>query len=230
MLCQLKSFMFTLNNLNQFSNIAEEEKNSGENKSSSVIKDKDKELFIPKYKDTLFWCFYIIHNGLNDYYLIGNQSFKIEKETKIACIENLRTRKELLKKNKWKRTSIETDLLNNPVISPTTFICLCALYDIDITIVEDGYYYTWGEKTSNIVKKDGDEYGLYNGSNDNIEKILSRYWKITSIKKPLRGVSSYKVGELKKICKQLGLSIYKSEGRGILNKKDIYNLIKAKIE
>ncbi len=230
MLSRLKPFMFTLNNLSQVSDILDKNKNTSDKKPISVVKDKDKGLFIPKYKDTLFWCFYIIRNSLNDYHLIGNQSFKIEKETKIACIEYLRTRKEFLKKNKWKRTYIETDLLNNPSISSQTFICLCALYDIDITIVKDRHYYSWGDKISNIVKKEGDEYGLHCGSHDHIQKELGDYWKITNFTKPLRGVSSYKVGELKKICKQLGLSILKNEGRGILNKKDIYNLIKAKIE
>ena len=139
MLSQLKPFMFTLNNLSQVSDILDKNKNTSEKKPISAVEEKDKGLFIPKYKDTLFWCFYIIRNSLN-----GNQSFKVEKETKIACIEYLRTKKELLKKNKWKRTYIETDLLNNPTISPQTFICLCALYDIDITIIKDRYYYIYG--------------------------------------------------------------------------------------
>ena len=229
MLQLLQPFMFTQTYLEKFL-IDIKEKPATKNIQNVVIPEKNNQLFIPKYKDTLFWCFYIIRNSFADYALIGNQSFKIEKETKIACIEYLRTKKELLKKNKWKRNNIETDLLNNAVISPTTFICLCAIYDIDVTIIKDRYYYIYGKKAQNVVKKSGDEYGLYNIHWALVKKELANYWEINSIAKPLRGVSSYKVGELKRICKQLGLQIYKREGKGVHNKKEIYNLIKVKIE
>ena len=229
MLQLLQPFMFSQKNLDKFFTVIEEK--APKKIIQEITKsEKNDQLFIPKYKDTLFWCFYIIRNGFSEFSLVGNQFFKIEKETKIACIEYLRTKKELLKKNKWKRNYIETDLLNNAVISPTTFICLCALYDIDITIIKDHYYYIYGKKTQNIVKKSGDQYGLYNVHWALVKKELVNYWAVDSLTKPLKGVSSYKVGELKRICKQLGLKIYKREGKGVLNKKEIYNLIKTKIE
>ena len=230
MLKQLRSHMFTRKKLSSLSLPIIMDKVSPRAEPTNILSQKNDELFIPKYKDTLFWCFYIMRNSFVDYALIGNQSFKVEKEMKIACIEYLRTKKDLLKKNKWRRTIIETDLLNNSVISMQTFVCLCALYDIDITIVNDYYYYTYGENIQNIVKKNGDDYGLYKVSSDVIEKELKNYWSVDSLTKPLKGISSYKVGELKRICKHLNINIYKKGGRGVFNKKEIYNLIKAKIE
>ena len=176
MLKQLRSHMFTRKKLSSLSLHINVEKASPRAESTCIASQKNEELFIPKYKDTLFWCFYIMRNSFVDYALIGNQSFKVEKEMKIACIEYLRTKKDLLKKNKWRRTIIETDLLNNSVISMQTFVCLCALYNIDITIVNDYYYYTYGENIQNVVKKNGDEYGLYKVSSDVVEKELKNYW------------------------------------------------------
>jgi hypothetical protein len=37
-------------------------------------------LFIPQNNDKLFWCFYILKNGINDYNLNINNTFSIEKK------------------------------------------------------------------------------------------------------------------------------------------------------
>ena len=52
-------------------------------------------------------------------------------------------------------------------------------------------------------------------------------WEIQNLKKPLRGHSSYKVNELKTICKLIDIDIYKD--KRIYNKQDIYKLIKSKL-
>jgi hypothetical protein len=197
------------------------------------IKKENKEIqdvFIPKYKDTLFWCFYIITKGWEEFYLIGKKSFSIEKKYKISCIEQLRTQKELLKKNKWKRNEIESDLLNNKTLSTITFICLCALYDINVILIEDYYYYSYIINPSGstfYIKKNKGRYGLYIGDTAIIIKELEKMWEIQNLKKPLRGQSSYKVNELKTICKLIDIDIYKD--KRIYNKQDIYKLIKTKL-
>ena len=76
----------------------------------------------------------------------------------------LRKNKELLKKNKWRRRVIEDDLLNNKILSPITFICLCALHNINVTLIEEHYYYAYIHTTTPtlyIIKNQG-QYGLYN--------------------------------------------------------------------
>ena len=68
----LQKYMFTLDMMTYSPHIQEEKK---------IVKSenntrKNTDIFIPKYKDTLFWCFYIIANmdGRN-IILIGRYSF-----------------------------------------------------------------------------------------------------------------------------------------------------------
>ena len=49
--------------------------------------------FVPRQKDVLFWCFYIILNGKEKYLFNINNIFTIEKQTKIAAIEILKSSK-----------------------------------------------------------------------------------------------------------------------------------------
>ena len=83
-------------------------------------------LFFPAYKDSLFWCYYIIIYGIEDFRLIQSD-FKEEKNIKINLIQKIREKKQILKKMKYKRTEIEDELLNQHTISPTTFTFLCFL-------------------------------------------------------------------------------------------------------
>ena len=224
----LRPFMFNGSNLNTFPSFDKSLPPKRTNTQSPPQKQKD--LFIPKYKDTLFWSFYIIAKGWENFYLVGKKSFSTEKEYKILCIEKLRNAKELLKKNRWRKNQLENDLLNNKIISTQTFICLCALHNINIILMEDYYYYSYtSNETSPIffIKKSNNRYGLYTGSTAKMTKELEDKWEIYNLKKPLRGISSYKVGELKKICKQIHIDIYINNR--ICNKQDIYKLIQSKL-
>ena len=63
-------------------------------------------LFFPAYKDSLFWCYYIIIYGIEDFRLIQSD-FKEEKNIKINLIQKIREKKQILKKMKYKRTEID---------------------------------------------------------------------------------------------------------------------------
>ena len=52
----------------------------------NFVKPK-KNIFIPREKDTLFWCFYIIKNGDIKYETLYNKNEVIEKQIKITYIE-----------------------------------------------------------------------------------------------------------------------------------------------
>jgi hypothetical protein len=99
------------------------------------------DLFIPTQKDTLFWCFYIMRHGLNAYNTIGNKHFQIEQEEKIAAIEFLRTKKELLKTRKIKPfTSIESDLSPGSTINIKTFFALTICYELPVIYIYKNTY------------------------------------------------------------------------------------------
>ena len=78
------------------------------------------------------------------------------------------------------------------------------------------------------IKKFNNRYGVYTESMHHIKKELATSWEIKNIKKPLKGISAYKVSELKQICKKLNISV-RNQHR-TYNKKEIYTLIKSKIE
>ena len=221
----LQKYMFTLDNMTYTPHF--QEKKQIIKKEDNTRKNED--IFIPKYKDTLFWCFYIIKYGWEKYHLIGRHSFSIEKKIKIEFIEYLRSKKEMLKKNKWKRNYLENDLLNNATISIETFICLCALHGIQAMVIYDKYYYQYDEELDqkiSIIKNN--EYALCTLFPNQIRNKISTFWRIPNLKKPLKAISSFKVGELKNICSKLDINIHKKNNR-VCTKKEIYNLIKSKL-
>jgi hypothetical protein len=67
--------------------------------------------------DKLFWCFYIILNGYEDYELNKSNAFAIEKQFKIQSVEKLKSIKSKLKEMKLKRTEMEDELANKQKIT-----------------------------------------------------------------------------------------------------------------
>ena len=54
------------------------------NDKDQIIKIKPREkFFIPKEKDKLFWCFFIMKNDFIQYEMIENKNFVLEKKIKI---------------------------------------------------------------------------------------------------------------------------------------------------
>ena len=222
-------FMFTRENLKKFPDIKEKEQ--------PIITKKDKVikkppfLFIPRYHDTLFWCFYIIIKGWEAFFLVGRQHFFIEKNYKIKCIEKIRISKDILKKYRWKKNALENELINQKNISVNTFICLCGIYGINVTIITEHYYYSYISNdidTMWYIKKNNSQFGIYTGEIPSLLQTLAMTWKIDNLKKPLKGFSAYKVAEIKSICQKLSINTCSKTGR--YNKRELYKLIQSKIE
>ena len=227
--------------LNRYSLVNELLKNisfldSNEKKSKKEIKTIKKEslIFFPKFSDTLFWCYYILINSMQDYEMV-NSDFKEEKMIKISLIQNVRENKEILKKLRIKRTEVEDDLLNKKFISVKTFLLLCHLKKINI-IIRDNIKFI--ENISNcedpniqIIEKRKGKYGLFIGKKEKeIEKCREEYWKVDGMdfQNPLKSISHYKLKNLQDICNKLNLIIEKDGKK--LRKKDLYQMIYNKIE
>jgi hypothetical protein len=91
--------------------------------------------FIPFQKDKLFWCFYIILNGYEAYEMNHSASFSLEKQIKIETVEKLKSIKEKLKELKLKRTELEDELVNKPMITLKGLYALCLVHDVSITYI-----------------------------------------------------------------------------------------------
>ena len=217
---ELQDYMLTNDKLVSCKQIIERQffdKKNHRKENKKIVKPQkcDNEIFYPKQKDTLFWCFYIMHNSRENYDMIINKHFQIEKQFKIDIVEYARENKDCLKQQKIKRVDMESELVNDSKITLTTFIGMCYIYDKNVIVVKDKVYYeiTNDEtKNYNVItyKNDGVNtiYGIEENVDDkHVEKYREKLYKITDINKPIRGISYYKIVDLTEICNKLGIPV-----------------------
>jgi hypothetical protein len=189
---------------------------------------KNSNFLLPKFSDSLFWCYYIISKGISAYEIIQGDGFKDSLEMKIQLVYSVRENNELLKKNKWKRNAIEDVLVNHKTISPSVFMCICAISNLNIIYIDGKKMYTLNDSTNlNIIEKTDNGYSIFIGTDDEksqkYEEYKQQLWQIENLTKPLRGISSYKVKELREICTKLQLNI--SNGKTLKKKSILYQMI-----
>jgi hypothetical protein len=199
----------------------------------NFVKPK-KSLFIPREKDTLFWCFYIIKNGDVKYETLYNKNEVIEKQIKITYIEKIRKEKQTLKIYKFDSiTSIESNLLNDNFINRKTFLSLCALENINIIYISKKTYFELIMNDSNEVfivheinnslnGKYNIKYGFEMGDVEIISGIKNSLYSVDNIDKPIKAFSSYKTQELIDICNKLAIEVINNDTNKKKSKKDLY--------
>jgi hypothetical protein len=100
--------------------------------------------FTPRQKDSLFWCFNIIANGLGQYEYEKNY-FTAEQEFKVKTIERIKKgeNKQILKQHKMSKNMIESGLMGSRTsgISPKILYALSLFYNVNIFYVYKNTYY-----------------------------------------------------------------------------------------
>lgn len=210
-----QNFVFNKRNIEQILDNVFSEKVNKSPKKKPMISQIKHSLLIPKFKNDLFWCYYIINNGISSYEMIHND-FKESIAIKIGLVSKVRENKDLLKKYKWKKCIIEDELVNCPIISLQTFFCICAIKNHNVLYIDNNKFFTLTDNDTqnlNIIIKKNDRFCLFIGSDEEkmgeLEKCRNDYWKIENIAKPLRGISAYKLKDIQNICHKLNISIYK---------------------
>ena len=196
--------------------------------------------FTPKQTDSLFWCFYILCNGYKSYeyetnYFTAEQQFKIQTVEKVKKGDN----KQLLKDNKISKNCFESGVMGT--ITLKTLNALSLFYNINIFYVHNNTYYDMivnTEKPINIIRYNPEMHNYSVGmSNDMhtspqfckyIEKIKESHWKLETLDKPLRAITSYSIAELVNICNKLDISIT-NESNKKKTKADLYSSILQKL-
>jgi hypothetical protein len=181
--------------------------------------------FTPFQKDKLFWCFFIIIKGYEEYEMSRTNSFSVEKRIKIEAVEKLKTIKDKLKELKFKRTELENELVHQPTISVKGLYALCLVYDVSLTYIYGRTYCemnkTATDKKGTIIQNekkeaslrwftsDNDSSNSSNSSNDDVfyKKIQEEYWLIENIQKPLKASSAYTIKELQDISIKLHIDL-----------------------
>jgi hypothetical protein len=204
----------------------------------TVIKDnnfKKEAIFIPREKDTLFWCYFIIMNGDIKYESLYNKNDLVSKQMKIDLVDLIRKNKDIIKINKFDTISnLESNLANDHLLNSKSFLTLCAINNINVIFISKKTYYELITNDTNLIYIVYDiqcqnnyykKYGFQIGNNEIIDNIKSTLYKVDKIDKPIRTFSYYKVEDLINICDKLAIEkIDKITGKN-KSKKDLYELI-----
>tara|TARA_B100000902_G_scaffold343854_1_gene348807 strand:+ start:1444 stop:2133 length:690 start_codon:yes stop_codon:yes gene_type:complete len=198
------------------------------------ISNKSLEIFFPSEKDQLFWCFYIILNGIDRYEMIKKSIFKTEKEFKIEAVEKLRSKddiKAIFKINKLKKTEIENQLVNMQCIKIEALRALCILYEISIIYVRERTYslFNHGTSISAVIIEKNHKYGFQiENLSKYVEQIKTNLFCIEDITKPIKGIATYTIKDLQDIATKFELPILDKTGKKFV-KKLLYESILTKL-
>jgi hypothetical protein len=189
----------------------------------------NKTTFIPFQKDTLFWCFYIMKHGLENYNLLGEHTFVLEKKLKFQYVEDCRKQSDYLKSKKLISLSeLENQLANDNVIQLGTFLSLCVLESLNVIYFNTTTYYEIMSSDTGVThviekqptppslkyknSKPDYKYG-YVGllKNEDLKTHRLSCYKMETLDKPLKCISSYKVKEIEDICHLFKINIFSEE-------------------
>ena len=182
-------------------------------------------IFFSPRGDSLFWCFYVLKNGITAYEQ-EPASFVKEKTEKFRYIELLRTNKPILKMHRiQKLCDIEATLSMDKCIDMSTFLALCALEQLNVVVFQNQLYTDMIGNTSTnkiyVMYRNANKYKLEYDSHD----IATLKYETTHFKLPLKSISSYKLSDLQSICARLKVIIPVE----CKKKQNIYDLITAHI-
>jgi hypothetical protein len=196
---------------------------------------KNNSLFIPKEQDNLFWCFYIIKNGEIKYETINNKNTLLTKQMKIDMVSDVRKNKDIIKKHKFDSVSnIENNLVNDNNINSKTFLTLCAINNINVIYISKKTYYELLINHTNTIyivyeiesqSKYYSKYGFELSTEELLTNIRANLYKIDTIGKPIKGLSSYNVQDLIDICNKLAIETTNKDTGKNKQKKDLYESI-----
>ena len=186
--------------------------------------------FSPKQKDSLFWCFYILKYGEQNYEMLDNINIVLEKTLKIEYVEKIRKEKQIVKSHKFATlTHLENQLANEEKIDLPTFFTLCVIENINVLYVCKKTYFELlmnDDKIHIIHRLDNySKYGYEGIEKSKIELYRSTLFKVDSVEKPIKSISSYKVSELLEFCNKLGIEICVKDTNKNKSKKDLYELL-----
>ena len=234
---KLEEYMFTRGNMAKYNKvfstmIIEKIKEEKSNKHAEVpvpvsvpvpvpLIVKKETHFTPVQKDKLFWSFYIILKGVDEYELCQSGHFAIEKNFKISTVEKLRSLKNELKEAKLKLNELEDELVNKEMITLKGLHALCLVHKVSITYIYSRMYceFLYGAvSASGVIIKMGvnDNSVKYDANEEYMTSIRDNFWKIENTQKPLGSAGTYSLKDLQDICNKLEISITNETGKNKL--------------
>jgi len=223
---------------NGFKNNSVNFKNNSINCKNNEVKNIKKQvtqkqtLFIPKEEDTLFWCYYIISSGESSYEMMNVKNSLIAKQLKINYVDKIRTNKQIIKIYKFDTiTNIESNLANDNIINIKSVMSLCAIDKINIIFIKKNTYYEllmndtepiYVIRETEIKSKYCKKYGFEITNPDILEEIRTTLYKVETLNKPIKALSSYKVQDLLDICNKLAIETKHKDTEKNKSKNELY--------
>lgn len=189
-------------------------------------------LFIPKEEDTLFWCYYIIFSGESSYEMMNVKNSLVAKQIKINSIDAIRENKQTIKMYKFDTMSnIENNLANENFININSVMSLCAINKINIIFIKKNTYYEllmndtepiYIIRETEYKTKYCKKYGFEIANSVLLEEIRTRLYKVDTLNRPIKALSSYKVQDLIDICNKLAINIKNANNGKNKSKNELY--------
>ena len=232
------NFCFDSKNIIKFNLLSKIANEYAKEKLPEYVKEKKQEdFFLPTTGDNLFWCWYIFKNGVEEYKFNQNKHFIIEKNKKIDWIPFLRENKKVFKPLKYKLSNLETNLVNEPNMHFTTLETICFLNSISFVIIKNKMIYKNiqedCEDNDIIILKyypEQKKYGIFLNNKENfLEKIEEDLFRVKSIEKPLKSISTYKLKDLQDIAEKLNINLISEITGKKKTKKLLYSDIQEQL-
>lgn len=222
-----KPYMLTNKNLVKCTNFNLQPTKKKQEKKKINYEKKHPNMFIPSQEDKLFWIFYVMLKGFDDYNLYHYTSrFSEEKKIKFEYVEKIRKNKALIKSHKIQKIQeCESDLINESQISLKTFHVLCIIENLTFTYFTKNSYYEFLSTKNNshehVLHKINDYYSYEINKEDLIPLYKEHRFKIENYDKPLKSISSFTSKELCEIANFFKLEIIVNRKKK--TKQELYN-------
>jgi hypothetical protein len=216
--------------------ISEKCENTKKVKTQYTSEIKKSDTFVPREHDTLFWCYYIIKHGDIQYETLNNRNTLITKQLKIELVSKIRENKQIVKTYKFDSiTNIESNLANDNIITVKSFMTLCAIDNINVVFVSKKTYFeclTNDSQPIYIIReidrnqlKYNKHYGYETATDEILHELRTHLYKVDSLDKPIKSISSYKASELLDIAHKLAIEVVHKETGKNKTKNQLYETI-----
>lgn len=216
--------------------ISEKCENTKKVKTHYTSEIKKPDIFVPRDQDTLFWCYYILKHGDIQYETINNRNTLITKQLKIELVSKIRENKQIVKTYKFDSiTNIESNLANDNIITVKSFMTLCAIDNINVVFVSKKTYFeclTNDSQPIYIIReidrnqlKYNKQYGYETATEKILHELRTNLYKVDSLDKPIKAVSSYKASELLDIAHKLAIEVVNKATGKNKTKNELYETI-----
>lgn len=195
---------------------------------NTVIDVPKKKWFDPHQRDTLFWCIFTAAFGVSEYMLIGTKYANREWEEKQSAIVAFQKSSTVLRATNHKITLGKVQEIMSEYMTNQSTITLLGLVGLSVHYKIQIYLIDSIKKTHIVytpesfietcyIYRHETLKGKYRLSLETVS--LEDSFCLESFTRPLRAVSSYKIGELENLAKRFGIDSTEKQKKEELYRK-----------